>query len=117
MNKTISLALAATAFFGLSSGAMAQTPQPDAGASHKKMDPAVFVQHKQALLAVRAKTDSCIKAATDPRAVISCVKLERESLKEQREARGSREGKDGPHDGPRGYLPGPAGQTQAPPAR
>lgn len=116
MNKIISLAFAA-AILAISSAAMAQTAPPDLGPSHKKMDPAIFAQHKQALLAARFKTDSCIKAASDPRGVMSCIKTERESLREQREARGSREGKDGPHDSPRGYQPIPAGQPQIQPSR
>ena len=84
MFKTFALAAA----IALSSAAaMAQTtaapiaaPASGARGAHTP-DPAKFAERKAELQARRAKTDACIAAASEGKAVMECMKGEREGMR------------------------------------
>jgi hypothetical protein len=68
--------------------ATSTTPAKPAGgeagavsSTHTHRDPPMFAKHKDALIAQRTKTDTCIKAATDTKNIMECLKAEHEAMK------------------------------------
>lgn len=104
MFKKIIAATALIACAGAFAADTATTAKPAAGAAvapSAKRDPAMFAKNKETLIAQRAKTDTCIKAAADGKALMQCLKAEHETLKaaHPRHHEGRGEGK-GPSTAP-----------------
>lgn len=84
------------------------TPAAPADAKKHQANPEEFAKHKAALVAARAKTDSCIAAANDGKALMGCLKAEHEARKAEHDAmKAQHEGHDGMHraDAPKPVAP------------